>query len=369
MSKPFSHLESLISNALQQQSLPLNDRDIDDIVIRINKEKQRILTTVYDEQDMEAYIPARQHQLVRLIDQMLDACPVIAMDHTYKNIYRSLMELLQFLERNFAAYMDEDCKVPFIYLLNAQIHLSADIKDLEMELACNENFDAAFAAILITPFYKLLSAQHPQSFYSYYHIVYLRRLLNQLLQTPHEEWRELLVYFDFNDPVYVAYLKVQIKSEIIDMPADNIKRETLFAWQKALNQAAVYPGMHYNKLHRSLRKQLDSWISEELSWLDKNEMNDMQFANMDLWKDYKVHTNLTVPQFGRFIGLLLEEKIILNENKKELAIFFTLFFTSMQSEHIAPGNLRNSFYDTNAQLVKSLDIILKNLQKLNGKDN
>lgn len=272
MRKLFSHLEILISNALQQQSLPVDDRDIDDIVDCINKEKQRILTTVYYKEGLEAYIPARQHQLVRLIDQMLEAFPLAAMDHTYKNIYHSLIELLHFLERNFAAYMDEDCKVPFIYLLNTQMHLSDEIRALEMELACSEIFEATFREILIAPFYKLLSAQDPQCFYSYYDIVYLARLLKQLLQTPEEEWRELLVYFDFNDPAYVAYLKVRIKSEIIDIPSDNMKRETLFTWQKVLNQAAFYPGMHYNKLHKSLRKQLHSWISEELSWLDNTKM-------------------------------------------------------------------------------------------------
>jgi len=84
-------------------------------------------------------------------------------------------------------------------------------------------------------------------------------------------------------------------------------------------------------------------------------------GELDLWKDFKVQTNLSVPQLGRLIGLLLEQGIILNSNKKELALFFSVFFTSVQTDYIAAGNLRISFYDKSISLARSLHVLLKKL--------
>jgi hypothetical protein len=225
--------------------------------------------------------------------------------------------------------------------------------------------DEEFRELIAAPFHQLLSVEDQEAVYSYYDIVYLKRLMDELLRSPYEDWTELLQTFDFNDPDYVKYLIASIKAEVTVLPDISLKRELLFLWQKIYDQAPASPGMHYKRLHKPLRKQLQSWIADELSWLEKCEINEAEATHLEPWEDYKIDTGFTVPQLGRFIGLLLEKKIILNENKTELALFFATFFTSIQNDHITPGSLRNSFYDKRADLAKSLDEILEELQKLN----
>jgi hypothetical protein len=360
MTNSFSHLEILIGAALQQQSLPSADRNIDDIVFQIDHEKERILTTIHDQENIEVYVQNRQHQLVRLIDLMLASCPVIAMDSVYKNIYHLLLFMLQYLETYFAAYMDEDCKIPYNYLLKVQFDLSAELRNLELEFDISEA-DTKLRGLLTAPFYKLISVRNQHYFYSYYDIVYLRRLMAQLLKTPYTSWDEGLLSFDFNDPDYVNFMIEMIRSEFIDIPDAGHKKHTLLEWQRVIRQVAVIPGMCYKKLHPSVKEQLLCWITEEISGENKER------GVIDPWKDFRIPTTFTVLQLGRFIGMLLEAGIIQSENKKELALFISIFFVTPQRDYISPASIRRSFYNKDVDLSESMRNILSELINISKK--
>jgi hypothetical protein len=354
-----SYLEILVYQALEQQYLPPDQQVFDFIVIEIDNEKERLLKSLNNEKDLEGYVQTRQRQLVRLIDLMSVYC---TKNDVYMNIYKSLGELLNLLERDFARYLDEHCKVPFPYLLIMQELIMQDIETVESTLAVN-GIDAELFELALRPFYQLLSIEDNDFFYSYHEIVYLQQLYLQLktFVATDEELQDLLLNNNFNDPEYFRYLTGKIRSQIDEMPTINIKKDAVLVLLRDISQEPANPGLYFKKLHKSLNEQLLSWLSEELSYLKECEISVHQPGELDFWKDYKVLTNLTVAQLGRFIGLLLEEGVILNSNKTELALFFSFFFTSGKHDYIAAGSIRKCFYDKSLPLAESLRTLFRKL--------
>jgi hypothetical protein len=339
-----SHIETLVHAALQQQE------GEDTIVFELIQEKQRILEAVErcaDEKEVMYYVRNRQYQLVRLID-------ITDNEH----IFRALDELLYFLRRDFERYMDNDCKAPDSYLIIAREAFTEEIAAVNQGIM---NVEQELAAILMKPFHAFLREGEA---FSYYETDYLTRLMEELLplaemSISEEDLHILLLEFDFNDPAYFKYLIETIRESIDDKMSIKAKKERVLLLQKDFNQIIVHPDMHLRKQHKTLKELLQSWLSAELEYLEKYETL-LPSGELDIWKDFKVETTLSVPQLGRLIGLLMQTGIILNTNKTTLANFFAAFFSSIQSDEVNKDYIRNSFYDKSIGLAKSLrDILVK----------
>jgi hypothetical protein len=353
-----SYLEILVHEAITQHHYPSDQQDLDATVIEIENEKTLLITSLNDEENLEVYVKARQRQLVRLIDLMSGYC---AKQDVYMNIYNSLGELLNYLERHYACYLDENCKIPFPYLLITQELMMKDINEIENALSAND-VDPELYEMLLHPFHKLIAVEDNDFLYSYQEIVYLTKLYQELreeIQTD-EELIELLLYYNFNDPDVFVYLTGKIRKQMDEMPSVNTKKDILLMLQRNTHRIPANPGMYFRKLQQPLKKQFLRWLSRELSWLDSFEDRHFEPGEMDVWKDHKVMTGLTVEQLGRFFGLLQEKGIIQTENKQELALFISTFFSTAQRDYIAPDSIRRSFYNKDADLAKSLrDIFIE----------
>ena len=362
---PASYLEILVHEAIEQHHYPSDQQDLDFTVTEIEKEKKLLIKSLNDEENLEAYVQARQRQFVRLIDLLSGYCNK---HEVYMNIFKSLGELLNYLERHFARYMDENCKVPFPYLLMTQEHMQKEFHEIEKSFLTNK-IDFDLSEIVLSPFHELMAVEDNDFLYSYQEIIYLRRLyqeLNKEIKTD-EELIELLLYYNFNDPDVLIYLTGKIRKQIDEMPSVNTKKDILLMLQRNIHRIPANPGMYFRKLHKPLKQQFLLWLSQELSWLESFENRHYEPGELDIWKDFKVLTSLTVEQLGRFVGLLQEKGIITNENKKQLALFISIFFSTPQRDGISPENVRKSFYNKNEDLSKSLRDILIELINISRK--
>jgi hypothetical protein len=359
-----SRFETLVHAALQQQFLPIDQQDIDAIIFELNGEKQRMLEDVHsytDEKTVEYYVRTRQHQLVRLMDLVMETN-----DDISKHIFKSLGELLNFLEKDFPRYLDEDCQLPGIYMEMGREILIDEIELISFRMG---NLDEQLKSIVMKP-YRIFLLDGVQI--SYHEMFYLQKLLHELYEVltetvSIEDVQLVLLQFDFNDPEYFSYFIEILRQNIDEAVSIKDKKEKIFLFQKYFNQITVHPGMYLKKLHKPLKEQLESWLSAELGFLENYEglLSDGYLpAEQEIWKDFKVHTTLSVPQLGRLVGLLLMSGIILNKNKKELASFFSVFFTSPKSDIVTMDHVRNSFYDKSIGLANSIRDILAKLINL-----
>lgn len=355
-----SRFETLVHAALQQQFLPIDQQDIDAIIFELNGEKQRMLEAIHsytDEKTVEYYVRTRQHQLVRLMDLIMEAN-----DDISKHIFKSLGELLNFLEKDFSRYLDEDCLLPEIYMQIARETLMDEIELVSFRMG---NLDEQLKSIVMKP-YRIFLLDGAQV--SYHEMFYLQKLLHELYEqltetVSIEDVQLVLLQFDFNDPEYFNYFIEILRQNIDEAISIKDKKEKIFLFRKYFNQITVHPGMYLKKLHKPLKEQLESWLAAELSFLENYEgllSNGYLPAEMEIWKDFKVRTSLSVSQLGRLVGLLLTSGFILNNNKTVLAQFFSVFFTSIESEDPTTRSVRNAFYDKSAGLANSVrDILVK----------
>jgi hypothetical protein len=362
-----SHFETLVHAALQQQVLPMDQQNIDAIVFELTREGQLMLDALgrcTDEKEVAYYVKSRQYQLVRLMNLMMETN-----DDISKHIFSTLGELLTFLERDFPHYLDEDCPVPNVYLLMIR---DTFMKEIEVVSNSMMNVDQQLRDLVMRPYRVFLLEGGGDVYFSYHEVMYLKTLLQELYELVtepvlNEDLQLLLLQFDFNDPDYFGYLIEIVQQNLEEGATVKAKKDKIFWFQKYFDQVSVHPGMYLKKLHNPLKVQLQSWLSAELRYL--NSYEDLMAGGylpgeLDIWKDFKVQTTLSVHQLGRLVGLMLTSGIILNENKTELATFFSVFFTSTQRDVITVNSVRNSFYNKSIELAKSIRDILTKLLNL-----
>lgn len=369
-----SHLETLINDALQQRFLNPDQLDIDAVVFEISHEKKRISEVVFQLGDADKaayYIRIYQRQLIRLIDLVVTASYKLQYNtddehaELCNRIYKSLEEVLCCLEKNYACYLDSDCKIPMSYLFSIQEHFQQEI-----QVISSADIDLRLKAILLKPFNDFIAAEGNDFFYSYQDTLYLNTLLvrlNKLVIDPFIDelkLQHLLVELDFNDPDYFGYVTNKIKEEIGEMTFTKAKIEQVFLLQRNLNEVFPDRGLYFKRLREPLQQQLQLWLEGQLSYLEKSRaLSDTSHIPAELlqWKDFKIVTSLSISELGRFWGLQLEQKLLLNENKKELSNFIAFFFRSIHSHTIKPDHVRNSFYRKSVALKEALQDILGQL--------
>lgn len=369
-----SPLETLINDALQQRFLHPDQLDIDAVIFEIGYEKKRISEVVFqlgDADKAEYHIRIYQRQLIRLTDLVVTASYKLQCNtdneqaELCNRIYKSLEEVLCFLEKNYACYLDPDCKIPMLYLFSIQEHFQQEIQGIS-----SADIDLRLKAILLKPFNDFIAAEGNDFFYSYQETLYLKTLLvrlNKLVTDPFiDEFKlqHLLVELDFNDPDYFEYVTDKIKEKIGEMTFTKAKIEQVFLLQRNLNEVFPARGLYLKRLREPLQQQLQLWLEGQLSYLEKSRgLSDTSHIPAELlqWNDFKIVTSLSISELGRFWGLQLEQKLILNENKKELSNFIAFFFRSIHSNTIKPDHVRNSFYRKSVALKEALQDILGQL--------
>jgi hypothetical protein len=358
-------LDMLVKQVRDQKFKSPQEEDIHSIMIELRSEKDSIIfyaDSCTDQKSMMYYIRSRQRQIVRLMDTLNDSQVI------ENEVFKELGQILNFLERDFSDYLDENCKLPVLYVEVAQESLAHGIQFVDNGLK-HSGVDPQLIDIVMRPFRDFLAGEGADYICTYQELDYLKTLQEGLKELVLEndaeaEIQVLLYQFNFNDPLYFKYLTAEMKKEIEAASDFKSKRDLLFFLLKEIAQMPVFPGMHFKKLYKPLGEQLQKWITAEIRYLTRItplQQRDMVPGELDAWRDFKVKTNLSVAQLGRLLGMLWESGIILNKNKVELTQFFSLFFSSVDAVEIAHATLRLSFSDNDPALTASIRQVLDNL--------
>ncbi|WP_149840299.1 hypothetical protein [Chitinophaga agrisoli] len=207
---------------------------------------------------------------------------------------------------------------------------------------------------------------------TYHRLFYLKRSIERFSLIgsssfenidPNSHLHDLLLEFNFNHPEYYKYLTAEAKKEMEGLPLRE-QMEWLIKWQKHINQVPVQPGLIYQPLDISLKQHLHNWITAEMNYLKELSqlaVNNPSSEEAHRWKNFKISTQLSVPQLGNILKLLVNGGFILNENKTELLEFCSCYFSTVQQKNIAAGSLRKNFYAEDAAVSESVRSILQQL--------
>lgn len=357
-------------------------------ISELELEKERVLSSLLSDlfvlqgDAINLYIHLHQHNLVSLLDQVADytgdhaienisvITTAITWSNLCKHIYRTLREILTFIEDKFPTYLDTNCRVPAYYLSSALVPFQNDllaIKEKSMQTGCDE-----VLLQIILDYATLKPFGNTSAPITYHDLYYSRELLKRVLSlfssettdgNITERLQDLLLYLNFNSLKYFHYWTDATKQELNQLPTLRQQLDCLHLLQKRVNQTPAKPGFISSKLHPSIHAMIKTWITEEIKYLKEKELfaTDTSLLKEELtrWQNFKVLTTLSVAQLGNLLRLLVDSEIILNANKSELLDFISHFFTSTKQDNISPGSLRANFYKNDASVSRAVrDILL-----------
>ncbi|HVI49208.1 MAG TPA: hypothetical protein VM802_30350 [Chitinophaga sp.] len=360
---------------------------INDVAYQKKQLLQSFSESRYDFNNKEQatwYIRQQQQQLISFMEQIADDLtkddilslnqPSIepTWENLFKFIYTDLAELLSFLEREYAGYMDAGCKIHAGCLLSNQVTLAAELSLVEEKLK-EYTVNEKLLSVVLLPFREFFDASHIAHSITCYQLSYLKELKTALLlllkdlkpnTDPTHELQDVLHHLNFNSTPYFKYWIASAKSEINAQPTTRDKGDWLIYMKKEIRQTVIKPALVLNKANPSLQKQQLSWLSDEINYYKEKESQSHSIPVPDKfyqWKDYKVVTALSVPQLANTLRLFVDGGLYLNQNKTELLDFFSNFFTTTKQDNVSSGSLRSHFYKDNAGVSKAVREILRKL--------
>jgi len=368
-------IERLVDTALRRQltsqeefqSLILNDLNAE--VIRISGDFMQVSCSTSTPEVLKRNIQTHQHKLIFLMDSIVESLPpaqrrivnqtgpYFQWFDSYKYIYVSLENLLIFIEQHFGG-------ISYSTPLYALIADPENITEIRQGLE-SQGIEEEYVSILTAPLQNLITIKA----IPYQRLLFLHELkdgLNGLINKPENiahKLFDLLVYLNFNDTRYYQYVTGLIERDLDEIPGITNKLNQLYWIQKRINQAAIKPGFSFIASEPSLKEQLQLWLKEEISYISISaQPEEQQIA--------KVKFDLSVHQLGYFLNLLVEQGIITNEVKKEVAKVCAQFMSSTKQENIAYHSLLNKFSEASPSVVKSVrDMLLDLVNATHDRDS
>jgi hypothetical protein len=149
--------------------------------------------------------------------------------------------------------------------------------------------------------------------------------------------------------------------------------DKLHYWLKLLNQLHTKPGASLKHDRLQAKDQLVTWLEQEIGYIETKKQLTLMLptATRSPKPDpqFKVNTNLSVPQLALFIRLLREVGIISNKNLTEVIGFFARHFSSPRSEKISADSLRLKYYNSEKATSDSVQSVLTHMLEFCKKMN
>jgi len=335
-----------------------------------------------EHKDIKNFISRKHARLIYLSDSLLS---YIDQNSNHENaipenlicvqkaIFLIVDDLLHFVWKNYEQYCNKDQKIPEKYRIFIVREFSSKLEDI----VCNEeNSSNILLTIALIPIKKVIENKRIKITFRL--VYYLRDLLNEIniytrLNGDDRDEVKLirrLIHINFNTIHFANYVVSYLRRELnkIDNTTEQIEK---LAWYlKITNQISIKPGYSLFDKQQDIKDFLIVWILEEISYLEKK----LQLAGVPstmhqvMEQNFKLATELSVPQFACLIRLLVESGVITNKNKTDIIRFYAMFTKSKRKENITYQSFRSKFYnidESSKEEIKSLIIqLLKNIQDL-----
>ncbi len=365
-------LERIISLANKKNTRNKADKPTlqSSVEMEVNRVKQTFIHEVFtfeDERHLERYIQYHQQALIRLMDHTAFSLNTESKDGQRSPdsiFYSSLEDLLTFVERHFTKYFDQDAKAPEGYIAIARKDAKTNARRLK-KILVEKNTDPRIIELMLHVLQKIAQCG-PEHGATYRKVMYVKEMQKEMfrllerktdIQDMDEELRQIMYYLNYNSVKVFAYHAHYITSllEAGETRAEKLERLSLAL--KKVNQAQVKPDIRYN-LHRgSLKEQLNSYISEEIDYLERLQQlsGNTTERPMDAFlQGFKLRFDASVTQLAYLLKILIETKIILNNNLSQVLHFLVRFVTTKRSEAVSYGSIRSKFYNVETGTKESV---------------
>jgi hypothetical protein len=353
--------------------------------VKVNLRNQ--LFSQLSESHFERYIQQHQTCIIGLADEVLSLldeeevtgiasiCPKHSWCNLAKILYKSLDELLTYIEKYFSKFFNQQAKIPDCYAILSAKEIEEKLNAI-LTVCKNNNVNVELLKIVTTPLKKFTSDPIKAGL-NFRQLIYYKALVTELTKCT-EEIDELtasiinqLLYLNFNATKFLNYYTRRIIRQMEEDTSLASQLEQLVYHRKLINQLQLKPGFAFKTNYAlDIQKQITNWITEEINYIEesrKYKLIILPAKEEEEQPKFKISTSLSVPQLTLLFKLLVENNLIKVRNVSHLVKFLANNFTSLRNETISVNSLRNKYYDQDEATSRSLAEILNKLMMKNKK--
>lgn len=315
--------------------------------------------------EIEQYIHKHQNALIALCVKVLNQLDFernpceCSIRETYSNqdvlnlIYHYIEKILRFIESNYLAYINKNITIPYKSKLVEEYELQAKCAFIK-SILIKTDLNSEIRTIVLTPIFKLNQLKIKERI-TYreliYYNVYISQLHNELLSDPEVTEKILLRFLfqiNYNSQVLIQYLFKNLMLKLKDFNEESQQLDYLYRELKETNQQSICTHLVLEPAAPNLKKQLSSWLEEEIQYLHKNQ--NKQNAEASLFPPSiqrnigKIQANLSVSELALLFRLFHDTECISHENQSELIQFIADNFHSKKVGNISVSSLRTKYY-------------------------
>ena len=357
----------------------LSDAEAVQLVINESEEDQQTIRSMLIEDliekpnvmDKEQYVKVNQTLLIRILDKLFAYSQTRPLNENilllYNTISQHLQTTLDFVEDFFNNYFDYNEKVPEPYISIAKENIKKQVKQLKHIVSKQENTDTFLINLVLDSIQHLLGTESIVITYSRlsYYKMLLNELLSQKVMQSTQSIMDALYYLNYNEDNFITYEYEWLKGITTELPTNQEKIDALRFEQKKINQLPLKPNCCYNLHMPSLKEQINSWIDEEVKFLENVKFPEKAADKLNENED-KIHTTLSVAKLAVLLRLLVIDKIIINRTVAPMLRIAAKIFTTLQTDDISFGSLETKYHAPDKATINAVkDILFKWINILN----
>ncbi len=289
------------------------------------------------------------------------------------HLYTAIESLLTYIETYFSKYFNLNEKIPESYRQIARQDLSEDTANLKQELN-KRSLDTQLVKLVLQPLRSFLS--HSREPITFRRLIFLKEFKKELVElieaNPEPASLESgiftsMVYLNFNSTRFSEYCFMRIKEAYSSKDTLSGQIESLAYFFKRANQVSEKPGFAYIPTLKSLKEQISDWIAEETFFLEKKQQLTLNLSlkrpESDM-SNFKLLTELSVPQAAYLVRLFIETGLFKNNNIIEVVRFFAKHIQTKRTENISIESFRSKFYNADRSSRETIkDLLIKLLNQ------
>ncbi|WP_024980108.1 hypothetical protein [Flavobacterium succinicans] len=264
-----------------------------------------------------------------------------------------LEKLLIFLEREYAAFLNDKSMVPYRTVLSDEVAIAAKLDCVKNSILAMV-IDKELLQIIYKPLLVLseLQVQEKISHQQYkYSKNYLNKIFKFIKANPREistiDWCHWLKEMNYNSFEFLDFFSGILKTECNNCATLVEALDLMFFHLKEFNQSKSKTTLPYNQKLPSIENQVIGWIEEEIIYLNRKKSITKEIVVPKEVEDdnEKLQLGISVPQLAFMIRIMIEAGTIRNTSTKEVIRIFSKICKTEKAENISYDSLRAKYYN------------------------
>ncbi|MES2458872.1 MAG: hypothetical protein V4594_25200 [Bacteroidota bacterium] len=296
--------------------------------------------------DIQSLLPP--HQLAKLFT--LSARPSVY--NLYKQVYFTICRLLDYIEKYFYRYFNLDHQIPDGYAILFNQEFKRD-KQFILSGLKRYRIDGRLQGIIrdfLNSFAEQVSRER-----TYRDALYIKNFISEIKLLIAKDCKFnctkkmciALSYLNFNNPAFIYYAQRFVTDHLNGIRDAVTRYKVLNGFLDYFMAFQVKPDVYYNRNWPTVKVVMKSWLAEKVEAMKERPNFKISVPNVRHKKNAasKIHSSLSVGQWGCYVQVQEQEKIFVKNKKKDLIRITAGTYSSVEMETMSEKSLSNACYD------------------------